>query len=99
MNVFALKVINCNMCSDAGESNVWFITLVSVPVHMTCWPFIYKSGGRRANCRLVQDRRLVRYGQPLVVVLGFTTLLTSQVISVAFYSERVQNPTNFAQRL
>ena len=65
MNVFALKVINCNMCSDAGESNVWFITLVSVPVHMTCWPFICISGGRRANSRSVQGRRLVRNGLSL----------------------------------
>ena len=34
----------------------------------------------------------------VVVDLGFTTLLTSQVIGVAFYSEH-ENPTNFAQRL
>ena len=32
------------------------------------------------------------------VVSGFTTLLTSQVISVAFYSER-EKPIIFAQRL
>ena len=34
----------------------------------------------------------------VVVVLGFATLLTSQVISVVFYSER-ESPTIFAQRL
>ena len=37
-------------------------------------------------------------GAGAVVVLGFRTLLTSQVISVAFYSEP-ESPTNFAMRL
>ena len=42
---------------------------------------ISKNGGSNENVK-VRIRKLV------VVVLGFTTLLTSQVISVAYYSER-----------
>ena len=35
----------------------------------------------------------------VVVDLGFTTLLTSQVISVAFYSDHEKSNKFFAQRL
>ena len=57
----------------------------------------------------VQRKMIKGVGTPQIVVVAvaaaaadddlvFTTLFTSQVISVAFYSER-QSPTNLAQRL
>ena len=54
------------------------------------------KSGRGDRAALTYDRR---FTVVVVVIVGFyDTLLTSQVISISFYTER-ENLTNFAQRL